>query len=563
MTNSTHTYAAVVLGTPNRTLHVRGGNLTLDQGQSPHVTGTLTLALPDIATYAALDPLVSPPPRVRVDVAATFPSGAQARSFNLAVRARRFNEINGTAEIDLASDESLLSDFAPLVDDVTPWNYQANLLQLVNYVLGVAIPGAVLVSTITANLTSRWSALNGVINPNVAAATTNWVGVNATLARNAAAGFDGTAGYIVATATLPNFQVWPYASTAYSNGPVINPGAWHTFSAYVRQGAGSPTVNPRIIWWDATGGIVGTTIGSIITPSSTSAWVRVTVAGIAPRNAVRASGFINYVGATGNTVAVDAAMLVEGRFAPEWFDGSTAATANYSYSWTTGTANASNSQRTALVDTPTPDAFVWRAGESAMEFLAPLVQVAGYRLVCDETRTWTLRDEHFIAPGDLTIFYGINMIDGDDLRSRDSDLWFDAAVVNYRWTAGGVALTAVDAYALTPGYSRLRTFERVTPYPGPGFAQYSVRRAQGRGRDVTVVAVADWRARAEQPVRVVLEGAPTQTGQTQSVAFDLDRDEMTVNTRTSDTPSSAWIFLAAGESWNASPVGASWISEVV
>ncbi len=93
----------------------------------------------------------------------------------------------------------------------------------------------------------------------------------------------------------------------------------------------------------------------------------------------------------------------------------------------------------------------------------------------------------------------------------------------------------VDAYALTTPYTRLQLFERDTPYPGSGFSEYAVRRTQQRGREIEAHAVSDWRVTTEQSLTIYLDDEPTQTGNSQSVTFDLSNDEMTVSARTTDT----------------------------
>lgn len=198
------------------------------------------------------------------------------------------------------------------------------------------------------------------------------------------------------------------------------------------------------------------------------------------------------------------------------------------------------------------EAFTWKAGQSALAFLIPLAQTAGYRIVCDELRGWTLRDEEHTTGGSITIRQGLNAIDGTDRISLDDDRWFDAAVTRYRWTdRDGQQQERVDAYARRIPYRRLQLFERDTPYPGAGFSTYAVRRAMSRGRDVSATLVADWRAQAEMPVVIDLDGTPTtQTGRIGRVEFDLDRDEMTVTTRTTDTPPTAWMFIPDGEKWS-------------
>ncbi|MFN3948009.1 hypothetical protein [Microbacterium sp.] len=209
------------------------------------------------------------------------------------------------------------------------------------------------------------------------------------------------------------------------------------------------------------------------------------------------------------------------------------------------------------------DALVWKAGKSAMDFLHPLVQAVGMRLVCDERRAWTLRTENYAGFGEVaTITYGEDLIDGTDTIDRDNALWFDAQVTRYRWTDGaGMQQEAVDSFALRTPHTRANLVEVDAPYPGPGRSAYAVRRAQQRGREVTATKVADWTTAAEQPVIVRLPDTPVQVGSIQRVRFDLSRDEMTIEARTIDTPGTAWILLPKGEAWTDSSAGESWIEE--
>lgn len=219
---------------------------------------------------------------------------------------------------------------------------------------------------------------------------------------------------------------------------------------------------------------------------------------------------------------------------------------NYVLGVVLGASLAAGADQAAVGAGADDDALVWLAGQSALDFLTPLVQRCGLRLVCDEARVWTLRSESYIAPGSLDIRYGINLTTARDVISRDSDFWFDQAITVYTWTdSAGAEQRAIDAYPTSGSYTRAVTFEKTdTAYPGPGFSEYAVRRAQGRGHDLTAGRVADWNARAEQPVSVHLDGTlDTQTGLTQSVEFDLDRDKITATTRTIDTPAGAIDLL--------------------
>ncbi len=103
-------------------------------------------------------------------------------------------------------------------------------------------------------------------------------------------------------------------------------------------------------------------------------------------------------------------MWHEGREVVPYFDGATAAGSGYTYEWQDA-AHASASSRLPVTERA-PELFEWRAGVSAIDFLAPLVQANGFRLVCDEQRRWTLRGVNYIAPGSaVALRYGVNIID--------------------------------------------------------------------------------------------------------------------------------------------------------
>lgn len=60
---------------------------------------------------------------------------------------------------------------------------------------------------------------------------------------------------------------------------------------------------------------------------------------------------------------------------------------------------------------------------------------------------------------------------------------------------------------------------------------------------MSATTVANWTAKAEQPITIILDGAPTQIGATTSVSYDLAKDDMTVRTQTTDTPAGAIDLL--------------------
>lgn len=537
MTTSTHVYTAVLIGSPNVTLRVKGGTLTLDAGRAPHVQGSIEIAIPAQATLTALDPRVAA--RIQVTVLATFPSGSQSRTFNLGLRRRPVQHRDGTLTLDVASDEALLGDWAPLADDYTPLNYQSSLRALVNYVLGKVISGTTVSTSLSAPdvaVPALAASDNIIRNPRVAVDTVDWgITGSAAVNRETSGGPSGiSATYYRAVPTAGATGVAIHIDEATV---AVRPNTEYKLIAYVyAQSTQAVTLDGWLI--DANGTVVGSATPVVATPGGS--WVKLvcpfttkeTAASFRPRLSVNGAALALTVGLTAVRLSVDSGDPNDNGY----FDGSTTSTTNYAYEWS-NTAHASSSRREVLIPAATPEGLTWEAGQSALDFLRPIVQRFGLRLVCNEARVWTLRDETFVAAGTLTLRHGINLIDATETIDRDSGLWFDAQVTIYTWTdrSTGVQHRMVDSYALTGSPKRINTVEIASAYPGPGRSQYAVGRAQGRGRDVTATSVADWAAAAEMDATITLNGAPVQTGATQSVRFNLDRDEMTVNVRTIDT----------------------------
>lgn len=560
-TASTHTYSAAIIDPAgNIPLPLTAGGVSLDASSRPHVTATITIALPIPELLEKLDPRASRRVELRAD--ATFADGSTAsRVFDLGIRSTSPNRADSTALLQLASDEEILGDFAQLVDDDGARAHQASLRGICNYVLG-KIGAALQPGTLDADMTAKWDATNVLVNPNVNVNIQNWISTGTSqLVRNTPNGFGGIPGYVAATASNANYEVWPEGSTGIGNAPAIRAGAWYSFSAYTRIAAGAATAFARIYWWDDAGGLIGAASGPSVALSS--AWQRVAVVGTAPPNAVRASALVRFTGAVGNVVHVDAAILAQGRVVPDYFDGATADTADYDYSWT-GTANASNSTRTLVVDAPEPEALLWPAGVSGMDFLHPLLMRAGFRLVCDELRRWTLRNADYRAEGNQTYRHGGNIETADETLSREDGAWCDAAVYEYVWAGrDGIERRRIDTFALNNPPSKVMRVElRDTPYPGAGRAESVVRRAQGRGRTVTVSAIPTWQEHTDQALSIVLEGTPIQTGIANRIDFDFNADTVTATSNTTDTPADAWILVPDLERWiDAQPPEGTWIGD--
>ncbi|MGP6170629.1 hypothetical protein ACTU6V_05410 [Microbacterium sp. A204] len=570
MTGSTHVYTATLApGTP---LSLAGGSITLDASRRPHVSGSLTIALPLLPVLEALDPRMSPAPRIIVEVDATFPWGVQSRTFDLALRDRTVNLEAATVTLDIASDEALLGDFAPLADDPAPLEHQDSLQGLVGYVLGTVIPGAVLEAGPDAAVPALADSANLIRNPRAGFNTTDW---HATWATGGLTPLRQASG---GPAYAPTYMAYLSNAGVITNGAEVfigedavslTSGKKYVLSVGLNGSPGREMILDAVCF-DGTGNITGF-IPAVTTMmlGGSGVWQRAVTepfeaysntARIRVRVRAAQLGGSEYINVTGWRLSeATGDITADGLY----FDGDTADTAKYEYTWQQA-AHATISNRKTLIDAATPDALIWDAGQDAMSFLAPLVQAAGLRLVCDEQRVWTLRDEHYDAGGALEVRHAVNLIGGSEKIARGDGDWFDAAAAVYTWMdRSGTRHEQVDTFALTPDYTLLRRFEFATPYPGPGFAEYAVRRSQGRGREVTVSTVSDWVAKAEQGFTAILSGTPTQTGQTNVVRFDLDTDEMTITSRTIDTLPGAWILLSIDEEWLDSPVGASWIGEAV
>lgn len=555
MSVSTHTYTAWVIGTPDQRLGLRSGSVTLDDTRAPHVNASIGVSIPDAAMLGLLDPRDRK--RVRLDVAATTTFGTTPRSFNLAVRGRPVKHSGAVMTLNLASDEALLTDYAPLATDTGAYALQDSLRGVVNYVLGKAIPGASLAAGADVPIRALISSVNLLGNSRAKNDLTGWAapGGGVTLTRYTSGGPSGA----------PTFATGQRTTTGsilvqYTQDVSLTAGKRYRLGVAQNVAAGTATAIDALLYDNAGNIIADLPETSVVAGTG---WFRRLIEFTAPAGVktIVVRSFTTVAVAVGRSLDTTALRLSEVTDDPTdtgYFDGDTPSTTEYAYAY-----SGSTSTRTALIDRAS-DLLTWRAGVSALDFILPIVQALALRLVCDEARVWTLRGADYDAGGSVAIRYGINMVDGEDVIDLDQSEYCDAAVVVWRWRdLAGIQQERTDAYQLVPSPTKVLRVERNSPYPGPGLARYIVQRAQGRGRQVTATAVADWRTKAEQSSEYTLPGAPTQLGMTSRVVFDLDRDEMTITSRTVDTPPSAWLLVPSGEKWTDSPVGASWIGEVV
>ena len=160
------------------------------------------------------------------------------------------------------------------------------------------------------------------------------------------------------------------------------------------------------------------------------------------------------------------------------------------------------------------DSLVWVPGQTAWEYVSPILQAHNLRLWCDEDGLWHLGPELANGTTPILLTGTSDIFDADDSVSRideaetEWESWYDSVHITYRWTdASGVEYTRYDFAPDGPMTEHSRTLRIVyedTRYPGPYAAIYILQRAQGRGRQVRVTTLNDYRTRPGAPVTIDL-----------------------------------------------------------
>lgn len=532
-------------------LDVREGSVTLDEGWAPYGKADLTIAMPSAYVLDLLDPRDSP--RITVH-AESYPVGlaSSSRDWNLGLRERAIDHNAATVRLSLATDEALLQDAAntSAANDTSALVVQSSVRSIVNSVVLAKIGAALEAGTADADFTTLTSVTNLVPNPSFETGTTGWV-----LGSGTAAIVQSNTFAYAGTYSLRWQSNTTTASTANGPGFAVTAGKTYTFSCWVRSSVARAM---RILcrWYTASGGtqIGGDSFSATVTDTTTG-WTRLTFTGTAPATATWMYYFIqSTAGVSGDLHYVDGIMAVEGNgFDTDgvtplaYFDGATADTSRYNYDWT-GTAHASSSTRTPVFQRD-PQTLSWEPGESAYDFIRPVLDQAGLRLFCDEARKWRLVDSTYSVPGRVTVAEGFNAYQASDTISRDAKaddgtpLWFNAVVVKYTWNdTNNVQQVRYDV-ANDGSPTQTALIEYARPYPGPGAAAYILSRVNGQGRTLDLAAAIDYAATPGMEVSASLPVTPVQTGYTSSVTWDFTADEMRVGSRgLIDTPANSWYF---------------------
>lgn len=542
----------------------REGSVQMDAGGVPYATATLTFPLLEDEVVEWLDP--------RNNVRVPFESGDVAgtqRPFDLGLRSRTIDHAAKTITLELASDEALLQDYAPLVDDTAPFPLASSLRAVVNYVLDKVIPGAVLEpGADDADVTPVWAVTNLMPNPSARAIVGNWIagGVNGVLSRetgwsgSAIGGEDTTVTTAYLTTFTGNSGLGQGGSVSQTAGVVpyapVQPGKTYTVYARVLSSV-AKNVQLAAQIFGSDGAVLNG--GAVLVPSqalpaggATWTWIIGTVT--TPVNAARLGPFVYAAAGTqwiaGNTFRSTKWMIHEGTYPVRvpWFDGATPADSTYTYV-ASGQAHASATTRTPITPGIEPDALVWQAGQTAWDFLVGLTSSVNLVLCCTELRQWYLRTPEGRSVDTLLSVSAFNASAGEDTIDRENtETWATGILVKYSWTdRDGISRTQFDT-AGTDG--RVVVIELDTAYPGPGAAAAILARRDGAGRVQNVTALTDWTATPGMQVQISLPGAPNTLGRVNAVSFDLTTSLMKVSAAgLIDVTPGDWAMVDPDANW--------------
>lgn len=547
-----------------------GSSVTVSESTIPTVQATLVITAPtDAATLAHLkvDDTGFEGAAVLHRVALTGTVQGKTRTFDLLLIAATDPDLTGRMTLTLASDDALLGlvsvrSYLDAGDATTGLaGHGPQLRSIVNWALS-NMPGtpALAAGTADKNMTPRYELENLCVDPD-AYKTDSWVAPSITFAAvtgtnhgGASSSYmtakrsDGQAGDITAsvplttkgTATTHSSAAAPRGSNIYVTDPYGIPYVW--FSVWVKTPA-ARTVSLLIQYRDANGVAVAGSWNAFSVPANTWTYLSVLTSqwDRASNTGAVADIFNAYVKVTGaaagevlnideiSVYAVDEFEWLETN--PPFFAGGKAQDANYTYAYT-GAAGASTSRRIPL-DPLDPQSLIQQPGETWNDFLEPLTDAAGLRLICDETRTWRLINPATYTAGAAFALTGI--VHPGPTRSIDqSDVSHFArgAIARYKWT-DKAGRTFIETESQPLGFNPRTTFPVAVvdydrPYPGSGAAAFLWSRIQQLGAPVEVTATTDLAATAYRPVTIPGYNAGTVIN---AVTFDLGQDEMRLTIR--------------------------------
>lgn len=572
-----HEYTAVLHSAgADYPLPVVDGSAKLDEGWSPYGTASITIATPAESVLTALDPRLSP----RLTLAASS-SFTPSRSLDLVVRSRQIDHNAGTTTVTAATDDCRLHDYKRVASTVDTSNLarQTSVRSIVAAVVASAAGAVLQAGTADADFTTLDARTNMVTNPSAqvdltgaasfqlasisrqAGAWITWAAHATAYRLNGNASTTDTALIVGGDETQMRLgmsagKTYTASGTFYVDSKLTGTLGTRSRSIVVvaKQGTGSPFVLKQ----------------SAAAANTASTATRVSVTFTLPPDTTGVSIRWYHGAQSADTCYWSDLMLMEGDGLETnlvnpvgFFDGDTPDTPLYNYTWQ-GSVGVSASSRTPVFSR-TPDALMWEPGESAFDFITPILTQSGLRLFCDEARVWRLVDATYEVTGIATIQVTDNLYRARDTIDRDASaddgtpLWFDAVVIEYNWNdTENKPQTAYDV-AAEPGYTQPARLQFERPYPGPGAATYILGRVTGRGRSLDLSARMDFAVTPGQAFTATVPFTDTQTGRVASVRWDFGADDMTVGTRgLIDTPADSWKLTPDTLTWSSVPGTTTW-----
>lgn len=544
---------------PDLPLSVVRGDITLSDSRAPYAEARITVSVPAEEYLEQIDPADSLRLVLTAEQEWDYPARSpETRTFNLILQSVRANAESGLLELTAASDEVLLIDGALVANTVStaPEANQASLRAIINGILsGYSASLAAGTADADFTITDPTVRTNLALNPRVFSATTGWTGTGATVTRLTGQTIPGLSGVSTVARGTMTAVVGGLYNNSDTTSPyaLVTPGTQYRISVWLRSSV-AKTIQPSAQF---TG---GTTQNGSTVALAANTWTYVSWVATAPAGSTRVGPYwySTAAWAAGNTLDATGLTITATSTSLPFFDGATT-DAYYTYAWT-GTAHASASTRTR-VDSRSTDILKLEPGVSYWDFLNPLVRQSGYRLFCDEARTWRLVDSDYTVDGTVTVSEGFNASQGTDsrdLRATNADgspVAYTAAVIKYVWTdALGVQQTRYDSAGSGTGRKVYRLTEE-RAYPGPGQAQAILNRAAGRGRTQNLTALLDLTATPGMALVSTLPSIPIVTGQVSAVTlhFDAEGDSHGLmdidSTGLTETPANAWLFALG--TWSA------------
>lgn len=545
LTRNAYTVTVPPVMTLTPELKLSEGDLTLDSSRYPYVQGNVQVPMTSDDLLERIDP------GQRVVINAD--DGTTDILADLTLRKRSVSHDGKKISLDLASDEALLDTWADIVDDKTPRTHEANLRNLVNYVLGKAIPGAELESgTTNASIPAAWDATNLILDPRYIGTAGQYSQTNVTtVVDNTFPGpINGIThrgvhlsvpstndGYINVGATsgmafsMQAGKTYVFSATGSVRTVIGGSGQSDVDAAY-----GTTLPRQRALVVHATGPGFSPAYKVWHSPqvpnvaeTGTSAGTRVSVKFTVPKGSTDV--FLRaYHGGTSGSITWSQFQLTEvgpGTTAEdaEYFFGNKPTDGKYAYKFRE-LADGSPSERKAIQER-SPALFNWRAGQTAWDFLSPLVASVGLRLFCDEQRRWWLIDPiGYSVPGRFSARPD-NAVEGTDtMDADDEDNGVTGVVAVFKWTdLDGISHEETDSAGVA-GKVKILEFER--EYPGPGLAAAHLVKVQGMGRVQDVTVKTDYTVRPGMEVQIDLPGTYAQLGTLTRVQWELTNGLMNV-----------------------------------